>query len=181
MPILYKSSSFSTYGYYIIYPILVFVSAFFTYEIISYGDFGFFNIAMIVIFIYVLITSIESLAHLKYIEITENNILIKRIQGNKIINFKDILYTYNLININGTSVVIWYKDDMTNKTKVILVRPEIKIPSASQGFPVYSYNRVELEITKYIREKAIKENPDYLNTGNPRWFLFSISPTFKIM
>jgi len=180
MSILYKSSSLSTYGYYFIYPLLICICIFFTYGILSHGDFGLFIMAMTIIFIYIFITSIESLYHLKYIEVTENNILVKTIRGSKVINFKDILYTYNLINIDGASLVIWYKEETTNKIKVILVRPENKIPPPAKGFPVYSYEGVELEITKYIKEKAIKENANYLNINNPRWFLFSISPTFKI-
>lgn len=178
MPILYKSSSFSTYGYYLIYPVLICISVFFTYGIISYGNFSFFNILIILIFIYVFITSTESLLHLKYIEVNENHIIIKTFGGNKIINFRDVFYIYNLININGSSVVIWYKD--TDKNKVILVRPDDETPSPSQGFPVYSYDGKELSITKYIKEKALRDNPNYLKINNPRWFLFSISPTFGL-
>ncbi len=174
MPILYKSSPFETYVYYIIFPVLIGVSLFFIIGIISSGNFSLFTVLFLLIFIYVFIMSADSFYRLKYIEVTEDNIIIKKINGNKIIEFKDVEYVYNLININGNSLVIWYKDSKTQKSKVILVRPEEKNPSPQVGFPVYSYGSTELNITRFIKEKATKENPNYLYTNKPRWFLFGL-------
>ena len=175
MPILYKSSSFRTYSYYIIYPVLICISIFFIYGLFSYSDFDFFSIVMILIFIYVLITSVESLLKLRYVEVTENYILIRTIKGIKTVDFKDVVSVYNLININGASIILWYRNIETQKMKVVLIRPEEKNPSPKVGFPLYSYGSSELGMTKFIKEKAIMENPDYLNKNNPRWFLFSIN------
>ena len=172
MPILYKSSTFETYSYFLIYPILIIICIYFISGIIKLGDFGMFNIIMLLIFIFILIKSIDSIHKLRYVEVTEENIIIKTIMGNKIIEFKNVEYVYNLMNINGNSLIIWYKDPKTQKSKVILVRPDEKNPAAKTGFPVYSYGSSELSITKFIKEKAIKENPNYLFTNSPRWFLF---------
>lgn len=178
MHILYKSSSFQTYVYYIIYPILMCISIYFTYGIVSYGNFSFFNIIMILIFIYVFIEAAESFLKLRYIEVTENSILIKTIKKNKVVEFKDVVCVYNLINFKGTYLILWYKDAETQKLKVILVRPEVEKFQPKINISLYLEGGGELGITKFIKEKAIKENPDYLNINNPRWFLFSISPTF---
>lgn len=180
MLILYKSSLFQTYTYYIIYPILICISLYFTYGIISYGDFGLFNIIMILIFIYVFIEATESFINLRYIKVTENNILIKGLNGDKIIEFKDVVYVYNLINVKGTYLVLWYKDKETQKLKVVLVRPEMEKFIPKLNYSLYLKGAKEdLEITKFIKEKAMSQNPGYLKINNPRWFLFSISPNFN--
>lgn len=154
------------------------ISVYFTYGIVSYGNFGFFNIIMIIIFLYVFIEATESFLKLRYIEVMENSILIKTIRKNKVIEFKDVVCVYNLINFKGTYLVLWYKDTATQKLKVILVRPETEKLQPKIDISLYTTGGGELSITKFIREKAIKENPDYLKINNPRWFLFSISPTF---
>jgi hypothetical protein len=73
MSTLYKSSKFETYSYYIIFPFLIIVSLFFIAGIVSYGNLNIFSIIMIFIFSYVLISSIESILKLKYIEVTEDH------------------------------------------------------------------------------------------------------------
>lgn len=177
MTILYKSSLFQTYGYYIIYPILMGISIFFIYGIISFGDFSFFYTIIFFILFYVFVSATESFIKLRYIEVTENNILIKTITKNKIVEFKNIAYVYDLINIKGNHLVLWYMDTEEQKLKVILMKPEMEKISFKREFPFYE-KKEELNITKFIKEKAKKENPDYLNTNNTRYFLFSISPTF---
>jgi hypothetical protein len=164
--------------YYIIYPILICISLYFTYGIVSYGDFGVFNLIMILIFLYVLIEATESFINLRYIEVNENNILIKALNGKKIIEYKDIVYVYNLINIKGAYLVLWYKDKETQKLKVVFVMPEMQKLFSKIKTSFYFNGEEELDITKFIKEKAMKENPDYLKINNPRWFLFSINPTF---
>lgn len=178
MNILYKSSSFQTYFYYIIYPILICISAFFIFKMISYGDFGLFMVIMICIFIFVFISLIESLYALKYIKVTESCILIRTFKGEKIVEYKNILYVYNLVNIKGIYLILWYQDTETNKKRVIMVRPENEILLIKSNYSSYLFGKGEIEMTKYIKERAIKENPSYLNINNPRWFLFTISPTF---
>ncbi|HAE36778.1 TPA: hypothetical protein DCX66_03575 [Candidatus Nomurabacteria bacterium] len=174
MSILYKSSPFETYMYYVIYPVLMGITAFFIFGILSYGSLTLFTTVFIFIFAFIFILSAESFYRLKYIEVTEDYITIKGITGNKIIEFKNVEYAYNFINLNGNSLVIWYKDSKTQKSKVILVRPDEKSPSPQVGFPIYSYGSAELEITKFIKEKAIKANPGYLYTNKPRWIFFCL-------
>ena len=173
MSVLYKSSMFQTYAYYVIYPVLICISLYCIYGIVSYGDFGLFNIIMILIFLLCLIAATESLLKLRYIEVTENNILIKTIKKNRVVTFKDVVYVYNLISFKGNYLVLWYKDIDTRKLKVILVRPEME-----KLFSNYLNRGGNLEMTKFIKEKAMQENPDYLKINKRRWFLFSISPNF---
>lgn len=172
MSILYKSSTFETVAYFIIFPILIGICIFFIFGIFSYGSYSLFTIFIIFILLFVLILSTDSFIRLRYIEVTEDSILIKRISGMEIVEFKDVEFVFNLINIQGTSLLIWYKNKKTNKSNVILVRPEGKTPLPENNFPVYSYGSAELEITKFIKDKATKANPNYLYTNKPRWFLF---------
>ena len=173
MSILYKSSTFQTYAYFVIYPLLICISLYCIFGIVSYGDYGFFNIAMILIFIFCLIAATESLLKLRCIEVTENYILVKTLKKYKEVKFKDVVYAYSLISFRGSYLVLWYKDTETQKLEVVLVRPEME-----KLFSNFLNRGEDLGITKYIREKAMQENPDYLKTGNRRWFLFSISPYF---
>ncbi len=100
--------------------------------------------------------------------------MVKKINGSEIIEFRNIECVYNLINVNGSSLIIWYKNPVTQKSKAILVRPDEKSTSPTTGFPVYNYKSAELNITKFIREKAVNANPDYKHEYKPKWFLFSI-------
>ncbi len=174
MSILYKSSSFETYAYYVIYPVLIGISVFFSFGIFSYGNLSLFTALFAVFFIFIFIISIDSLCRLRYIEITEDQIIIKKITGSEIVQFENVEYVYNLININGNSLIVRYKDSQTQKSKVILVRPDEKNPSPETGFPVYAYGSTDLNITKFIKEKAMKANPNYLYASSPRWFLLGL-------
>lgn len=173
MPILYKSSTFQTYTYFVIYPLLICASLYCIFGIISYGDFGAFNITMIAIFSFCLIVMTECFLKLRYIQATENYIIIKTLKKDKVVKYKDVVFVYNLISYRGTYLVLWYKDQETQKLEVVLVRPEM------EKFLFYDIDAGDdLPITKFIKEKAIKENPEYVKNGKRRWFLFSISPYF---
>lgn len=180
MNTLYKSSRFQTYLYFFIYPLLIAISTYFLIGIISYGDFGIFNIVIILTLLYALIVSVESTIALRNIEVTEENIVAKTIFSQNTIDYKDIIYVYNLISFKHTLLIIWYIDTKTNKPKAILVMPERKLISKENFSSLYTSYIEDLAITKYIKERAVKDNPNYLNINNPRWFLFSISPTFKL-
>ena len=173
MSILYKSSTFQTYSFFVIYPLLICASLFCIFGIISYGDFGAFNITMIAIFVFCTIVATECLLKLRYIEVNENYILIKAFKKTKVVKFKDVVFVYNLISYRGIYLVLWYKDTETQKLEVVLVRPKME---------KIFFNDIDagddLRMTKFIREKAIAENPEYVKNGKRRWFLFSISPYF---
>lgn len=174
MTVVYKSSWFQTYAFYVIYPVLILASLFGIFGIASYGDFGLFNIAMLLIFLYCLVAATEALLKLRYIEVTEDYILIKSIKKEKVVKFKDVAYLYNLISFRGDYLVLWYNDVETGKLEVILVRPEM----SKTGIASYIYREGDLDITKFIKERAMRENHEYLKTDKRRWFLFSIRPDF---
>lgn len=176
--ILYKSSTFQTYFYFLIYPFIAFVSIFVIYKMLLYGSFGLFVIIMIIGFTYTFISSMESLYALRYVKVLEDCILVKTINGYKKVEYKNIIYVYNLVNVKGIYVIVWYKDIETNKNKVILIRPEKEISLIKQSYMSNLLGKGEIEMTKFIKEKAIKENKEYLMINNPRWFLFIISPNF---
>ena len=173
MSILYKSSKFNTYAYWVIYPVIICICLYCIFGIVSYGDFGLFSIIMILVFLFCLVAATECLLKLRCIEVTEDYILVKKINKLKVVKFKDVAYVYDLISFKGSYLVLWYRDTDTRKLEVVLVRPEME-----KMFSNFM-NRVEiLPMTKFIREKAMRENPNYLLDGSRRWFLFSISPYF---
>src|SRR3989339_173043 len=177
MPILYKSSKYFTYSYYIITPFSIAFFLFLIIAIVSHSNFNLiFIIFLFICFSCLFISEFESILKLKYIEVSEDCILINH---KKTIEYKNIVYVYNLRYENGYGLVLWYLDIKTNKLKVILVFPE-KENSVKYTYRDTLFNTVELQVTKFIKEKAIKSNPHYLNINNRRYFLFSISPTFKI-
>jgi hypothetical protein len=129
---------------------------------------------MLLIFIFGLVEGAESLLKLRYIEVTEDYILIKSLKKEKVVKFKDVAYVYNLISFRGDYLLLWYNDVETGKLEVVLVRPAMNKISISS----YLYREGDLEITKFIKEKAMRENHEYLKTDKRRWFLFSIRPDF---
>ncbi len=174
MAILYKSAKLQTYSYFVIYPLIITVIGFLIYKLVSYGQFSIFIAGIFLIFVYVFILALDSLYRLRYIEITEDHIIVKGITGDKIIEFGNVEAVYNLININGNTLIVWYKEVKNGQSKAILVRPDENNPKAEAGFPLYSYGDTKLSITDYIKDKAIKANPDYNYAIKPRWFLFGI-------
>lgn len=178
MPILYKSSKFRTYSYYFFFPLIIVLSIFMILGILSYGDFGIFNLIMLLGFLFILISATEYLFRLRYIEVYEDHILIKKIKGTEKIEFKNVVYVYDIVSVKGNSLFIWYEEKETEKLKVIFVMPANENLLPKSNYFSLLVGKGKMEITKFIEEKAIKENPEYLNINNPRWFLFSISPTF---
>ncbi len=168
--ILFKSSKTQTYLYYFIYPLIISISIWVIYKIFEYGARGLFLSIIVLTLIYSLISAIESIMALKYVEVSDDGLSFGIFEATNRINFRDIHYAYSLINHRGSYGVIWYKDSSSGKLKVILIRPKELMPNKAEGIPIINY----------IKERAEKENPNYLKINNERWFLFSISPTFKI-
>lgn len=165
-----KSSKTLTYLYYITYPLLIVIPAWVIYKIINYGDFSAFNIIILIVLFYGLIQATESLISLRLVEASEDGVHFGLFDTKNIIRYKDIYYTYSLVSLRASYGIVWYKDALNGKLKAILLRPTEITSQKSTG----------LKIINFIKERAQKENPNYMNINNERWFLFSISPTFKI-
>ncbi len=164
-----QSSKTQTFLYYIVNPIIIVASAWVIYRILEYKYFGIFNLIIILVLAYGLVLAIESFLTLRLVEANEDSVNFGIFTTNNKINYRDIYYAYSLVSFKASYGIIWYKDTNSN-FKVILLRPKELMPNKLVG----------LEIINFIKEKAKKENPNYLNIYNERWFLFSISPTFRI-
>ena len=175
MDILYKSLRLGIFAYYVIYLVLISAIVIQSIVVISYVNFSLFIIIFLLLYIFLVIILVDFIFRLRHVEVTEDNILIKKMNGKKVVKFKDVQYVYDFINIRGASLVIKYRDAETGKIKVILTRPEEKNLSPKTGFLLYNYGSVELKITKFIREKATKENPNYSYKSTPRRFLLGLN------
>ncbi len=170
MDIKYTSDRMNTYMYYFLYPLIIAICVFVLFKMFTYGSYGLFIIIMMILFIYVLSISFISLLKLRYIEVKESSILIKKLNREEVLYYKDIEHVYDVKAINGIYMIIWYKDVNSTRSKVIYVKPK---PDKELSTFSYLLNRGELGITKFIKERAIKENPNYLYTNkSSRWFLF---------
>lgn len=162
---LYKSSIFNTSGDYIIIVIFIFLPLYgFLYVTLS-GQ----MIEGIYYFIYLMILPllIRPLYMLRYIKVYEDYILIKFFNEEKVLDYSEIQSVRQVLGFGDVGrrwLSIKYKDKQTNKIKTILVDPEIYTKkedrSSRSGF---GYWRNELNITKFIRGKAIKHSSNYLN------------------
>ena len=104
---------------------------------------------------------------LRYVKVSENNISMNSLAGEEILLYKDIEWiNQNIFGSNWYILTIKYKDSKTGKSKMVFVFPEMYTSKESLSF----YK--ELNMTKYIREQIIKENPSYMIENEPsRWYL----------
>lgn len=119
------------------------------------------------IMVWVSIVVIINIIKLRYIEVIANNILIKSISGERVLDYKDIEWiNQNIFGSNWYILSIKYKDIKTGQSKSIFVFPEMY--SIRERITMFG----ELNITKYIREQIIKANPSYNIENEPsRWYL----------
>ena len=168
MDIKYKSSNFATYLQYIAVPLVLFI---FVYQLYVFITTGSGTEGMPAFFLpfwfWATIVVVVDLYKLRYIKVTESNILMKSLKGEEVLEYKDIEWiNQNIFGSNWYILSIKYKDIKTGQSKSIFVFPEMY--SIRERITVFG----ELNITKYIREQIIKVNPLYKVEDEPsRWYL----------
>lgn len=167
----YKSSKFITYLQYIISPII--------FGFCLYGFYLYFSPTnlkeslpayYLPIMFWIMIVLVINIIKLRFIKVNENNIIIKNINHEKIVDYKDIIWVnQNLIGSNWYIVTIKYHSSEDNKSKIIYMLPEMY--SSNENVSIFKIGQ-ELNIVKYIREQIIKANPAYQVENEPsRWYL----------
>ncbi len=172
----YKSSILATYFYYLIYIGLIIISLFFAYKSYTFSlndnSAGSFNLFFIPLMIWVSLIAVIKIIKLKYIEVNDENILIRSIIGKKILNYTDIEWVHinNAKFANRESILlIKYKNINTGKFNIIYFLPKTETNTNSLISERISN---ELEITKFIREKIISVRPEYNTIGEPSgWYI----------
>lgn len=166
----YKSSSFATYSQYIAAPIIIGFLIYYIYAIINGKPLTQDELFWMPFFAWASIFSILSLSKLKYIEVRQDNILMKSPKGEKILEYKDIEWVnQSIFGSNWYIVTIKYKENISGKSKTIIVFPEMY--TLKENFTIFG----ESNITKYIREQIIKVNQSYSIQNEPsRWYLTKI-------
>ena len=173
MNTLYKSSSFMTYLQYVVSPIII--------GICLYGFYYFFTTGSTIesipvyylpIMVWVSIIVIINIVKLRYIEVNENNILVKNVYEKKALNYKDIEWiNQNILGSNWYIISLKYKDIESGKYKTVFIFPEMF--TSTENTSLFANLGQELNITKYIREQIMKANPAYQQSNEPsRWYLF---------
>jgi len=168
MDIKYKSSKFATYSQYIATPIVFLV---FIYQIYLHVTTGGGTEEMPVFFLpfwlWASIVVFVNIYKTRYIEVRESNILLKSPMGEKILEYKDIEWiNQNIFGSNWYILTIKYKDTAANKSRIIVVFPEMY--TSRESLVIFS----ELNVTKYIREQIVRVNPSYEIGNEPsRWYL----------
>jgi hypothetical protein len=111
-----------------------------------------------------LIWLIIMMVRLKNIEANENCIIIDSINGQKTIDYSDIVWISQIALIHPAMISIKYYDKEIGDYKKILVLPSI----SSQ---LFRFNFLkELDMTEYIRERIISKKQDYSRNNEPsRW------------
>lgn len=167
MDIKYKSSSFATYSQYFAAPIIIGMFLYYAYAVFNGNNLSQEEYFFLPFWLWASIVVIISILKLRYIKVTESNILMKSLEEEEVLDYKDIEWVnQNIFGSNWYILSIKYKDIKTNKSKVIFVFPEMY--SSRERLTIFG----ELNMVKYIREQAIKVNPSYQEANEPsRWFL----------
>jgi hypothetical protein len=168
----YKSSKFATYSQYVAIPIIVGIFLFQIYYFFVAGNIiDEESLFFMPFWLWASIVVIINFIKLRYIEVRENDILIKSFGAEKVLNYKDIVWiNQNIFGSNWYILSIKYKDIETNKLRIIFILPEQY--TRREEWKVINIFQ-ELNITKYIREQIIKVNPSYNLSNEPsRWYLF---------
>ncbi len=104
------------------------------------------------------------MVRLKNIEAKEDSIIIDSFNGQKIIDYKEIVWIYQIAFIHPAMISIKYYDKELDEYKKILVLPSI----GSQLFRINFLK--ELEMTEYIRERIMNKKSYYSKENEPsRW------------
>ena len=168
MNTLYKSSKFATYSQYIASPIIVIAFLFQIYYFFIAGNvIDEESLFMMPFWFWASIIVSINFYKLRYINVSENNILMKTLISEKTLGYKDIEWiNQNIFGSNWYILTIKYKNNETGKSNIIFVLPEMYTSKER----LFSFN--ELNITKYIREQVFKVNPEYKKENEPsRWAL----------
>ena len=101
---------------------------------------------------------------LRRVEATRENLVIKTFKGRMIVDYKDIEWVSQPALINPVMISLKYRDSGSGELKKILILPGM----FSQMF---RFNFLaELEMTKFIRERIMANNPEYSKELEPsRW------------
>ncbi|WP_291859645.1 hypothetical protein [Marinilabilia sp.] len=128
-----------------------------------------------------LIWLIIMMIRLKRVEVTQDNLVIKSLGGQKTVDYKDVEWICQIAFINPIMISLKYSDKESGESKKILIIPGM----SSQLFKFNFFG--ELDITKFIRERLVAFKPNYSKELEPsRWlpagliFLSGI-PIFIVM
>jgi hypothetical protein len=111
-----------------------------------------------------LIWLIILMIRLRNIEANDSQLIIKSLNGQKAIDYRDIEYVSQLAMVRPDLISIKYRDKKTGESKKILVMPS----TTSEAFKFKFLE--EHEMTKFIRGQIIKQNPSYSSELEPsRW------------
>ena len=170
----YKSSKFATSAQYIATPIIISIFLFQIYYFFIAGNFiDVESLFMLPFWFWASIVVTINIFKLRDIKVTENGILMKSLNNEEILEYKDIIWiNQNIFGSNWYIVSIKYRDNISGKTKVIFALPEMY--TDREGWSIFNPIR-ELNMVKYIREQIYKINPSYQIKNEPsRWSLFLI-------
>lgn len=167
MDIKYKSSKFATCSQYIASLIIICIFLYYVYVIFVGGVLSEEELFFIPFWVWASIFITINLFKLRYIEVRESNILMKTFGNEKILEYKDIEWVnQNIFGSNWHILAIKYKDNISSKSKTMIVFPEMY--TSRESLAIFG----ELNITKYIREQIIKVNSSYNIANEPsRWYL----------
>lgn len=100
---------------------------------------------------------------LKSVVADSNNFIIKKIGKNKIVDYKDIEWVYQIELGSPTLISVKYFDNISNKYKKILIIPSL-------FFQMHGNSIKGSEFVKYIKERQIESRPDSLKIKHPsKW------------
>lgn len=110
---------------------------------------------------WVLVWQLILMFRLRSIEATKDNLVIKGLNTQTIIDYKDIEYISQIAMIRPTLISLKYNDRGTGESHKMLIMP---------GTNSQANFLEEVAMTKFIREQIAKVNPNYNTEAEPsKW------------
>jgi hypothetical protein len=116
-----------------------------------------------------LIWLVVLMIRLRTVEATRDNLIIKKLSGQEIIDYSDIEYVSQIAMLRPTLISLKYLNRKTGESHKILIMPDA-------GALMFPFNFLEeVDMTRFIRQQVVRANPDYNRESEPsKWLPFGL-------
>lgn len=179
MNILYKSSSLNLYTRYLITPLITVLLVYILYLVLTGNASGQeIDLVELPLMAWAVVMVNFLSFYTRGIKVTEENILIRSLRKETILNYKDIEWISQSY-VGRPSLYIKYQDRQTGKSKLLITAPQIY--NTEQFSTLLFHPFRELDVTSYIRTRIQAFRPEYNKSMEPSQWIFFWIIVFSLM
>lgn len=131
--------------------------------------------AMAPLLVFALVWSVVMLKRIRSVEANDAHLVIKTMRGPKVVQYQDIEWVYQMALINPPFISLQYRDVDSGMSQKILIVPPFRSRVSLSAI------LAEMEMTAYIREKALAANPGYARENEPSRYLAFIMMILSVL